>query len=134
MTALARHARSAAKPNTEAAARHLGRCLRSGSRCPTARGGGACGLCHPPLNPYSADTPPLVVVPAAQAGVQDKRARLPTTGLATKHADHWAVAVRINRTHSTIAATFVTQNAYPREVLLETLLHFVEEDSATPSR
>jgi len=28
-----------------------------------------------PLVPYSADTPPLVLVPAAQAGVQDKRAR-----------------------------------------------------------
>ena len=28
-----------------------------------------------PLMPYSADTPPLVLVPAARAGVQDKRAR-----------------------------------------------------------
>src|SRR4249920_3751264 len=28
-----------------------------------------------PLIPYSADTPPLALVPAAQAGVQDKRAR-----------------------------------------------------------
>src|SRR4026207_1347 len=28
-----------------------------------------------PLIPYSADTPPLALVPAAQAGVQDKRGR-----------------------------------------------------------
>ena len=28
-----------------------------------------------PLIPYSADTPPLALVPAALAGVQDKRAR-----------------------------------------------------------
>src|SRR5262245_65327266 len=28
-----------------------------------------------PLLPYSTDTPPLVLVPAAQAGVQDKRPR-----------------------------------------------------------
>ena len=34
---------------------------------------GACAT--KPLVPYSADTPPLVLAPAAQAGVQDKRAR-----------------------------------------------------------
>jgi dienelactone hydrolase len=33
------------------------------------------GCASQPLMPYSADTPPLVVLPAAQAGVQDKRAR-----------------------------------------------------------
>jgi hypothetical protein len=44
------------------------------------------------------------------------------------NADHWAIAVPINRTHSTIAAMFVTQNAYPREALVEALLRFVEED------
>ncbi|MBL8529600.1 MAG: hypothetical protein JNL68_18120 [Burkholderiales bacterium] len=33
------------------------------------------GCAAQPLMPYTADTPPLVVVPAAQAGVQDKRAR-----------------------------------------------------------
>jgi hypothetical protein len=47
------------------------------------------------------------------------------------NADHWAVAVPINRTHATIASMFVTQNAYPREALLEALLRFVEEDLAT---
>jgi hypothetical protein len=46
------------------------------------------------------------------------------------NADHWAVAVPINRTHATIASLFVTQNGYPREALLEALLRFVEEDLA----
>jgi hypothetical protein len=46
------------------------------------------------------------------------------------NADHWALALPINRTHSTIASLFVTQNAYPREALLEALLRFVEEDLA----
>ncbi len=50
------------------------------------------------------------------------------------NADHWAVAVPINRTHATIASMFVTQNAYPREALLEALLRFVEEDLATRPR
>ena len=44
------------------------------------------------------------------------------------NADHWAVAVPIARTHTTIAALFVTQNAYPREALAEAVLRFVEED------
>ena len=48
------------------------------------------------------------------------------------NADHWALAVPINRTHSTIASMFVTQNAYPREALLEALLRFIEEDLAKP--
>jgi hypothetical protein len=47
------------------------------------------------------------------------------------NADHWAVAVPISRTHPTIASIFVTQNAYPREALLEALMRFVEEDLAT---
>ena len=34
----------------------------------------------------------------------------------------------IARTHSTIGSMFVTQNAYPREALVEALLRFVEED------
>jgi hypothetical protein len=34
---------------------------------------GACA--SPPLLPYSAETPPLMLVPAAAAGVQDRRAR-----------------------------------------------------------
>jgi hypothetical protein len=47
------------------------------------------------------------------------------------NADHWALALPINRSHPTIAALFTTQNAYPREALLEALLRFVEEDLET---
>jgi hypothetical protein len=46
------------------------------------------------------------------------------------NADHWALAVPIARAHSTIGSLLVTQNAYPREALLEALLRFVEEDLA----
>ena len=44
------------------------------------------------------------------------------------NADHWALAVPIARSHPTIGSLFVTENAYPREALLEALLRFVEED------
>ena len=43
------------------------------------------------------------------------------------NADHWALAVPIDRSHPWITAMFVTENAYPREALLEALLRFVEE-------
>jgi hypothetical protein len=46
------------------------------------------------------------------------------------NADHWALAVPISRVHSTIGSVFATQNAYPREALMEALLRFVEEDLA----
>jgi hypothetical protein len=46
------------------------------------------------------------------------------------NADHWAVAVPIARKHDTIGSIFVTENAYPREALLEAVLRFVEEDLA----
>ena len=48
--------------------------------------------------------------------------------IAYLNADHWALAVPIARSHPTISAMFVTQNAYPREALLEALLRFIEED------
>lgn len=51
--------------------------------------------------------------------------------MAYVNADHWALAVPIARTHSTIGAVFVTENAYPREALVEALLRFVEEDLST---
>jgi dienelactone hydrolase len=57
-----------------------------------------------------------------------------STLLGYLNADHWAVAVPINRTHTTIASMFVTQNAYPREALLEAVLRFVEEDLSTRTR
>jgi hypothetical protein len=50
------------------------------------------------------------------------------------NADHWALSVPIARSHSTIGSWFVTQNAYPREALLEALLRFIEEDLATSRR
>ena len=50
------------------------------------------------------------------------------------NADHWAVAVPINRTHTAIASVLVTKNAYPREALLEAVLRFVEEDLAVTQR
>jgi hypothetical protein len=46
------------------------------------------------------------------------------------NADHWAVAVPIARSHGTVASLLVTENAYPREALLEAVLRFVEEDLA----
>jgi dienelactone hydrolase len=48
--------------------------------------------------------------------------------LAYVNADHWALVLPIARSHTTIGSVFVTQNAYPREALLEALLRFVEED------
>ena len=50
------------------------------------------------------------------------------------NADHWAIAVPIARTHEIIGASFVDQNAYPREALLEAVLRFVEEDLARGAR
>jgi hypothetical protein len=50
------------------------------------------------------------------------------------NADHWALAVPLARTHPTIGAMFVTQNAYPREGLTEAILRLVEEELAIPSR
>jgi pimeloyl-ACP methyl ester carboxylesterase len=49
------------------------------------------------------------------------------------NADHWALAVPVNRTHSVIGSMFTTQNAYPREALLEAILRFVEEDLSARS-
>jgi hypothetical protein len=46
------------------------------------------------------------------------------------NADHWAIAVPIARAHDKIGTLFVTENAYPREALLEAVLRFVEEDLA----
>jgi hypothetical protein len=50
------------------------------------------------------------------------------------NADHWAIAVPIARSHSTIASLFVTGNAYPREALTEAILRFIEEDLASSRR
>jgi hypothetical protein len=44
------------------------------------------------------------------------------------NADHWAIAAPINRSHSFISWNFLDKNAFPREVLLETIVRYVEED------
>jgi hypothetical protein len=54
--------------------------------------------------------------------------------LAYVNADHWALAVPVARTHPVVGTLFVSQNAYPREALMEAILRFVEEDLATASR
>jgi dienelactone hydrolase len=46
------------------------------------------------------------------------------------NADHWAVAVPIDREHRFVTSLLATENAYPREALLEAVLRFVEEDLA----
>jgi hypothetical protein len=51
-----------------------------------------------------------------------------STLLGYVNADHWAIALPISRSHPKVSSWFVTQNAYPREALLEAILRFVEED------
>jgi hypothetical protein len=48
--------------------------------------------------------------------------------MAYVNADHWALALPIARSHTTIGSLFVTESAYPREALLEAVLRFIEED------
>ena len=49
------------------------------------------------------------------------------------NADHWAVAIPINRSHPFISAYFVDKNAFPREILAEALVRFIVEDMDTDS-
>ena len=51
-----------------------------------------------------------------------------STLLGFLNADHWAVAVPLNRSHAIIGASFADKNDYPREAMLEAVLRFVEED------
>ncbi|MEJ2139663.1 MAG: hypothetical protein P8Y61_09490 [Gammaproteobacteria bacterium] len=46
------------------------------------------------------------------------------------NGDHWSIAVPIDRSHEFVASTLVDQNDFPREVLLEAILRFVEDDLA----
>ncbi len=57
-----------------------------------------------------------------------------STLLAYINADHWAAAVPLSRTHPTLASVFVTQNAYPREALLDAVLRYIDEDLAIAPR
>jgi hypothetical protein len=54
-----------------------------------------------------------------------------STVLAYLNADHWAIGVPIARSHPAIAAVFVDKNAFPREIMLEALLRYIEEDLKT---
>lgn len=51
-----------------------------------------------------------------------------STVLGYLNADHWAVGVPIARSHPAIASLLVDKNAFPREVLLEALIRYIEED------
>lgn len=51
-----------------------------------------------------------------------------STLLGLINSDHWAIAVPLNRSHPIISRSMVNRNDYPREVLLEAVLRFVEED------
>ena len=44
------------------------------------------------------------------------------------NADHWAIAVPLNRSHPFISSNFLDKNAFPREVLLEAIVRYIEED------
>jgi pimeloyl-ACP methyl ester carboxylesterase len=50
--------------------------------------------------------------------------------LAFTNADHWAMAVPVARQHRFASWTFASHNDFPREVMLEALLRFIEEDLA----
>jgi hypothetical protein len=53
-----------------------------------------------------------------------------STLLGFLNADHWAIAIPLNRSHSVISRSLVDKNDYPREALLEAVLRFIEEDLA----
>lgn len=53
--------------------------------------------------------------------------------LAFTNADHLAVTVPAARQLRLMASTFATENDFPREVMLESLLRFIEEDLAQPA-
>ena len=57
-----------------------------------------------------------------------------STVLALLNADHVAVGVPLNRTHPTFSKLMATQNDFPREVMLEAVMRFVEEDLAKPAK
>ena len=44
------------------------------------------------------------------------------------NADHWAAAVPLSRTHPYVSSIFLGKNAFPREVLLEAIVRYIEED------
>ncbi len=135
-----------------------------GAACDPGDGGGVASLrpavrrAWLAQNPLPRDVPTYSVVTLPQPerissilrGFNDKLSRIDgrndsqvifydqlipgSTLLGYLNADHWAIAIPIARTHDTIGSLFVTQNAYPREALLEAILRFVEEDLAARAR
>lgn len=53
-----------------------------------------------------------------------------STLMAFANADHWAMAVPVARQHDVAGVIYATDNDFPREVMLEALLRYVEEDLA----
>ncbi len=47
------------------------------------------------------------------------------------NADHWAVALPFNREHPALTRLFISQNSFPREVLLEAIARMIEESLLT---
>ena len=54
-----------------------------------------------------------------------------STVLGFFNADHWAMSVPIARHHEVPQAIFADENDFPREIALEAILRFIEEDLAT---
>ena len=50
------------------------------------------------------------------------------------NADHWAVSVPVDRDNQFLRSTVVDKNAFPREVAMEAIIRFVDEDLASPCR
>ena len=50
-----------------------------------------------------------------------------STLLALVNADHWAIAVAVERSHPLIGGTVINRNDYPREALIEALMRYLEE-------
>jgi pimeloyl-ACP methyl ester carboxylesterase len=53
-----------------------------------------------------------------------------STIIAFANADHFAIVIPIARSHEFLSATIINKNDFPREVLFEALLRYVEEDLA----
>jgi hypothetical protein len=53
-----------------------------------------------------------------------------STLLAFPNADHWALAVPVDRQHRFFGSTVVDRNDYPREALFEAIIRYIEEDLA----
>ena len=54
-----------------------------------------------------------------------------STLLGYLNADHWAVAVPVSKSHPFIGRHFTDRNDFPRAILTEALLRFIEEDLPT---